>query len=173
MQRLGLRSVREYQQRYAEQPGLPSSPPTAYPEWQGWATFLAPRITSARRAAFLPLPEAMAAVGTLGIQDQYEYRRRYREAAGVPSNPERIYADWPGWHVYLGKGDVKGTRRFVGNLKTVTSRLIRKVHARHLARWYWKPVFWSGSYAVVTAGGAPLEIIKRYIESQQRPGDLL
>ncbi|UQN10333.1 IS200/IS605 family transposase [Deinococcus sp. QL22] len=59
--------------------------------------------------------------------------------------------------------------KFVGNLKTVTSRLIRKAHARYLSRWYWKPVFWSGSYAVVTAGGAPLEIIKRYIESQQRP----
>ncbi|WP_309572813.1 integrase repeat-containing protein, partial [Deinococcus sp.] len=111
VQRLGLRSVREYQQRYAEQPGLPSSPQRAYPEWRGWAAFLAPRTGSARRAAFLPLPEAMAAVGSLGIQDQYEYRRRYREAAGVPSNPERIYADWPGWSVYLGKGTVKGTRR--------------------------------------------------------------
>jgi putative transposase len=55
---------------------------------------------------------------------------------------------------------------FVNNLKTVTSRLIRKQHAAHILKFYWKPIFWHRSYCIVSAGGAPLEIIKQYIQSQ-------
>jgi putative transposase len=55
---------------------------------------------------------------------------------------------------------------FVGNVKTVTSRLIRKEFAEHLAPIYWKPVFWSRSYCVLSVGGAPLSVVKQYIENQ-------
>jgi putative transposase len=70
---------------------------------------------------------------------------------------------------------------FVNNIKTISSRLIRKQHGEHLAKWYWrtgpegaalsktKPVLWSASYAIVTAGGAPLEVIKQYIINQEKP----
>lgn len=33
----------------------------------------------------------------------------------------------------------------------------------------WGDHFWSPSYCVVSCGGAPLEIIKRYIQDQQKP----
>lgn len=46
--------------------------------------------------------------------------------------------------------------KFVNNLKTVTSRLIRRDYATHLARFYTKPVLWSGSYCVLSTGGAPM-----------------
>jgi putative transposase len=60
---------------------------------------------------------------------------------------------------------------FVNNLKTVTSRLIRKEFADHLAHYYWgKPAFWSRSYALLSVGGAPLEVLKQYIEQQDAPG---
>lgn len=55
---------------------------------------------------------------------------------------------------------------FAGNLKTVSSRKIRKEFWRELHDIYWKPVFWSRSYCVLTCGGAPLSIIKQYIENQ-------
>lgn len=61
--------------------------------------------------------------------------------------------------------------KFVNNLKTVTSRAIRKNHAVHLSKFYWKPVLWSGSYAIMTAGGAPLEVLKQYIQGQRKPID--
>jgi putative transposase len=51
-------------------------------------------------------------------------------------------------------------------MKTVTSREIRKRFAEELKPFYWKPVFWKRGYCAVSGGGAPLEIIKRYIESQ-------
>lgn len=55
---------------------------------------------------------------------------------------------------------------FVNNLKTVSSRLIRKQHAGYIKQFYWKPVFWHRSYCIVSTGGAPLEIIKQYIRNQ-------
>lgn len=59
---------------------------------------------------------------------------------------------------------------FVNNLKTVSSRLIRKEFAAELKKVYWKkPVFWSRSYCILTCGGAPLSVIKQYIEQQQTP----
>lgn len=30
----------------------------------------------------------------------------------------------------------------------------------------WKEYFWSQSYCLLTVGGAPLEILKQYIETQ-------
>ena len=42
--------------------------------------------------------------------------------------------------------------------------------ADHLKRYYWsKPVFWSRSYCILTVGGAPLSVLKQYIEQQERP----
>lgn len=56
--------------------------------------------------------------------------------------------------------------KLVNNLKSTSSRLIRKQYARHLRRYYWKPVFWSASYCMLTTGGASIETVKRYIENQ-------
>lgn len=56
--------------------------------------------------------------------------------------------------------------RLVNTLKTISSRMIRKEFAEHINKFYWKPVFWTGAYCVISAGGAPLEILKAYIQSQ-------
>ena len=56
---------------------------------------------------------------------------------------------------------------FANNLKTVSSRLLRKEFAQQLAKVYSNPVFWSRSYCILTCGGAPLSVIKQYIEQQQ------
>jgi putative transposase len=56
---------------------------------------------------------------------------------------------------------------FVNNLKTVSSRMIRKEFHRELAQWYHKPVFWSRSYCVISCGGAPLSVLRQYIEQQE------
>ena len=58
---------------------------------------------------------------------------------------------------------------FVNNLKTVSSRLIRTEFEQVLRRYYWKPVFWSRTYCILSCGGAPLTILKQYIEQQSTP----
>jgi len=56
--------------------------------------------------------------------------------------------------------------RLVNTLKTITSREIRKEFANHLKPYYWKPVFWKRGYCSVSAGGATIDILKKYIEEQ-------
>jgi len=59
--------------------------------------------------------------------------------------------------------------KFVNNLKTVTSRLTRRDHGEHLSRYYSKPTLWSASYCILSTGGAPIDVIKRYIQAQDSP----
>jgi putative transposase len=58
-----------------------------------------------------------------------------------------------------------------GSLKASSSRAIRKEFADHVARFYSKPVFWSGSYYMASTGGAPIERLKAYIKNQDKPED--
>ena len=61
--------------------------------------------------------------------------------------------------------------KLVNNLKTVSSRLIRKHYAAHLKKFYWKPVLWSRAYCLISADGAPLEVLRDYIQNQDQPKD--
>ena len=60
--------------------------------------------------------------------------------------------------------------RFIGNLKTVSSRYIRKEFAQHLSKYFWKVRFWNSAYGVVSAGGhASIEQLIAYIQDQESP----
>lgn len=59
--------------------------------------------------------------------------------------------------------------KLVNTLKTISSRMIRRKYQDYLKPFYWKPVFWTGAYFVTSSGGAPLEVLKQYIESQDSP----
>ncbi len=54
----------------------------------------------------------------------------------------------------------------VNSLKGVSSRLLRKERP-DLKKRYWKNVLWSPSYLASSCGGAPIALIKQYIEQQQ------
>ena len=56
----------------------------------------------------------------------------------------------------------------INSMKSVTSRYIRKEFSEELEEYYWKPYFWSNSYLVLSTGGAPIEIIREYIENQEK-----
>lgn len=60
--------------------------------------------------------------------------------------------------------------RLVNSLKGVSARRLRQEFPAHVKRYLWGGHFWSRSYFVGTCGGAPLEVLARYIESQRRPG---
>lgn len=73
-------------------------------------------------------------------------------------------------HLLLALNPKVAPSVFVNNLKTVSSRLIRKDFKEELSKVYYKkPVFWSRSYCVMTCGSAPLSVIKQYIEQQEMP----
>jgi putative transposase len=56
----------------------------------------------------------------------------------------------------------------VNSLKGVSSRLLR-LERPDMQRRYWKGVLWSPSYFAASCGGAPIEILRTYIEQQQTP----
>jgi putative transposase len=60
--------------------------------------------------------------------------------------------------------------RLVNSLKGVSSRLIRKADYPSVKQALWGKNLWSPSYFAGSCGGASLEVIKQYIESQQTPG---
>lgn len=72
-------------------------------------------------------------------------------------------------HLLLDGHPALEMSRFINSLKTVTSRLIRKEFPEHLSQFYWKPVLWTRAYCLITAGGAPLSVLKEYIENQTSP----
>src|ERR1700693_4428689 len=56
----------------------------------------------------------------------------------------------------------------VNSLKGVSSRMLRQKRP-DLAQRYWKGVLWSPSYFAASCGGAPIAILKTYIEQQSTP----
>ncbi|HEY8362727.1 MAG TPA: IS200/IS605 family transposase [Tissierellaceae bacterium] len=55
--------------------------------------------------------------------------------------------------------------KFINAYKSASSRLIKKEYPK-IKEQLWKEYFWSRSYCLLTTGGAPIEVIKKYIESQ-------
>jgi putative transposase len=55
----------------------------------------------------------------------------------------------------------------VNSLKGVSSRRLRQQHPDIAGRYY-KGVLWSPSYFAASCGGAPLSIIRQYIEEQRQ-----
>lgn len=55
--------------------------------------------------------------------------------------------------------------KFLNAYKSASSRLIKKEFPQ-IRKQLWKEYFWSRSYCLVTTGGAPIEVIKKYIENQ-------
>ena len=58
--------------------------------------------------------------------------------------------------------------KLVNSLKGVSSRMLR-LRMPSIANRYYKNVLWSPSYFAASCGGAPLSVIKQYVEQQDRP----
>ena len=59
--------------------------------------------------------------------------------------------------------------RLVNSLKGVSARHLGQEYRAHLSKCLWGGHLWSPSYFAVSCGGAPLSIIKQYIDNQRRP----
>jgi len=55
--------------------------------------------------------------------------------------------------------------KFINAYKSASSRLVKKEFPE-IREKLWRECFWSQSFCLMTAGGAPLSIIKQYIGSQ-------
>ena len=55
--------------------------------------------------------------------------------------------------------------KFINAYKRASSRLIKKEYPS-IRESLWKEYFWSRSFCLLTTGGAPIDVIRKYIESQ-------
>lgn len=81
-----------------------------------------------------------------------------------------VEADGDHVHILMSYPPQMALSRLVNSLKGVSSRRLRQQDWPEVKRVLWGGAFWSSSYCVVSCGGAPLEIVKTYIESQNAPG---
>jgi putative transposase len=59
--------------------------------------------------------------------------------------------------------------KLVNSLKGVSSRLVRKKEYPSVQNALWGNSLWSPSYFAGACGGAPLSVIRQYIEQQETP----
>ena len=55
--------------------------------------------------------------------------------------------------------------KFINAYKSASSRMIKKDFPE-VRKKLWKEYFWSRSFCLLTTGGAPIEVIRQYIETQ-------
>ena len=70
-------------------------------------------------------------------------------------------------HILLSAPPQACLAKLINSIKTTTSRRIRKEMPDYIKAFYWKPLFWSRSYMILSSGGAPIEVIKQYIQEQE------
>ena len=60
--------------------------------------------------------------------------------------------------------------KFINAYKSASSRIIKKEFPK-IRKSLWKEMFWSQSFCLLTTGGATVDIIKQYIQSQGKKDD--
>ena len=72
-------------------------------------------------------------------------------------------------HLLINYPPKVSVSRLVNSLKGVSSRLIRKKRYACIQDKLWAGALWSPSYFAASCGGAPISIIKQYVEQQDTP----
>ena len=73
-------------------------------------------------------------------------------------------------HILIQYNPQTELSKLINNLKTVSSRYLRKEFADEVNKVYWKDVLWTSGYFIASCGGVTVEELKKYIENQDRPG---
>lgn len=114
-----------------------------------------------------------------------KYRKKVMDAAVLARMTEIVQATCVKWncevievngetdhiHLLFGYYPQMQISKFINNLKTVTSRLIRKEFGEQVNSYYRNTAFWSESYFIASCGGVTIEKLKAYVQSQDSPQD--
>jgi putative transposase len=72
-------------------------------------------------------------------------------------------------HILIQYNPQTELSKLINNLKTVSSRYLRKEFADDINKALWKDVLWTSGYFIASCGGVTVEVLKMYIENQDRP----
>ncbi len=69
-------------------------------------------------------------------------------------------------HILLDFHPKNSIAAVVGSLKSSTARMLKKEFPEEVRKHYWGKVsFWSNSYYVASCTGAPIDVLKKYIQN--------
>lgn len=68
-------------------------------------------------------------------------------------------------HILFSAHPKSELSKFLNAYKSASSRLIKKEYPE-IRKQLWKEYFWSRSFCLISTGGATIEVIRAYIESQ-------
>ncbi|QWI16844.1 IS200/IS605 family transposase [Bacillus wiedmannii] len=68
-------------------------------------------------------------------------------------------------HILLKAHPNTEMTKFINAYKSASSRLIKRDFL-HVRKKLWKEMFWSRSFCLITTGGSPIDVVKKYIENQ-------
>ncbi len=102
--------------------------------------------------------------------DQLEFLKNIFESVCKDFNAELVEMNGERDHVHLlvNYPPNVSVSKLVNSLKGVSSRMLRKQSQAGFERCFGS-CLWSPSYFAASCGGAPLSIIKTYIENQETP----
>ena len=94
----------------------------------------------------------------------------FRDVANdFEANVEEFEGEGDHVHLLVNYPPKVALSRLVGSLKGVSSRHIRQADYPEIRKKLWGDALWSPSYFAGSCGGAPLTVIRQYIEQQERP----
>ena len=73
------------------------------------------------------------------------------------------------FHLLVNVHPKLAVSNLVGKLKGKTSYFLRREFEKEVSNKLWGKHFWSPSYCVVSVGGAPIDIVRKYIQNQREP----
>lgn len=105
-------------------------------------------------------------------QDAIENLRSYFASVCADFDVELVEMDGECDHVHLliNYPPKLAVSNMVNSLEGVSSRLLRRDRPDIALHYDYKGVLWTPGYFASSCGGAPISIIRQYIEQQQTPG---
>jgi len=99
-----------------------------------------------------------------------DLRSSFEEVCGrFDVSLDAFETDWDHAHLLVTYPPKVALSRLVMSLKTISSMRVRSHGWPEMTKALRGEHFWSPSYAVVSCGGAPLDVVKAYVENQRSP----
>ncbi|WP_411842372.1 IS200/IS605 family transposase [Salinicoccus sp. HZC-1] len=97
-----------------------------------------------------------------------DYAKEMFERLGKPYNVTLVEWNHDNDHVHILFKAHPNTElsKFINAYKSASSRRIKSEFPQ-IKQKLWKEYFWSRSFCLLTSGGSPIEVIKKYIENQR------
>ena len=95
-----------------------------------------------------------------------EYTKEFFKKQGCVLNEINAQPDHV--HILFEAPPQINLANFINSFKAASSRIMRSRYPEQVAKFYWKPYFWSLSYFIGSVSDRTVEAVKKYIQNQDQ-----